>query len=514
MVKVLEVFAFGFVFEIENENPFFQHSETDIYLNGEQVLKSNKNVISIFDLKPATLYLVEIKAAGITLGHFSVCTENCICLINIKDYNAKGGGLIDDTAAINLAIYTARPGAVVLFPKGDYSVSHILLKSGVSLYFEEGATVKQNTDRGQMAVLKGLQKSYTYDSAYINTTWEGNPLDSYCPLIYGKNVSNIRIYGRGCLDGDGLDSGFWENTKARGVIYRPHNVELVECQGVTICGIKSVNSSSWNIHTIFSERINFYGMHLESLNTSPNTDGINPESSSNINIVGCYFNVGDDCVAIKSGKYFINQYFFKKSENITIRNCFMDSGHGGVVAGSEISCGVDGIFVSKCFFNKTDRGIRVKTRRGRGKESVVSGINVVNCKMSGVKHCLTINMFYNCDPDGKSDYVKDKSLSAIDKFTPTVKDIKLERVVAEGVSGCAIFVYGLPENYITGFSMKGCSISFNPEIINEEIEMLEDFEPPGKLGVFIENCEGAIEGVGFIGDFVSINNLHPGSFTR
>lgn len=108
-------------------------------------------------------------------------------------------------------------------------------------------------------------------------------------------------------------------------------------------------------------------MKLISPKNSPNTDGCDPESCENVDILGVYFSVGDDCIAIKSGKIYMGRTYKTPSSGFNIRNCSMNFGHGAVVLGSEMSGGIRDIKVSQCIFNQTDRGLRIKTRRGRGK---------------------------------------------------------------------------------------------------------------------------------------------------
>jgi polygalacturonase len=170
----------------------------------------------------------------------------------------------------------------------------------------------------------------------------------------------------------------------------------------------------------------------------------------------------------------------------------MENGHGGVVIGSEMSCGVSDISVEKCVFRKTDRGFRVKTRRGRGEKAIVDGIKFENIQMDSVRHCFVINMFYHCDPDGKSDYVKSKDFRGKDKFTPTVKNISFTNIYAENITGTAVFIYGLPESKVSNITMADNYFAFADAAkrVFECPAMMCDFKNIENLGIFIENGEG------------------------
>ena len=65
--------------------------------------------------------------------------------------------------------------------------------------------------------------------------------------------------------------------------------------------------------------------------------------------------------------------------------------------------------VTQCLMDHTDRGLRVKTRRGRGNTAVIDGLVFRNVEMRGVKAPFVINMFYFCDPDGHGPYVQSVS---------------------------------------------------------------------------------------------------------
>ena len=485
--KLLSVTAFGFVFELENERCYYT-DEYEIYLNGEFHRRANTNVVSIFSLKCDTNYSVEIKG----LAAFEVRTKKPEFLINVKDYNATGDGTTDDTSAVNLAIYTAPEGATVYFPKGDYVVDQVLLKSHVDIYLARDAVLRQNTDRKKLGILKAYQKNYDFTDVQVNASWEGHPLDSFCSLIYGKNVSDVHIYGEGILDGNGDAGDFWQNPKVKNMAFRPKNILLVGCQNIAVSGITSRNSASWNIHAFYSDNLDFRALTIESVETSPNTDGLNPESCENVEIVGCHFSVGDDCIAIKAGKYYMSQAHYKPSKGITVRNCLMENGHGGVVIGSEMACGVYDVAVTKCLFRETDRGLRIKTRRGRGSRAIVDGVKFENVEMHKVRHCFVINMFYNCDPDGKSDYVRSKTISQKDELTPTVKNISVTNVHAEEIIGSAVFIYGLPENKVSGVTIKNNHFEFSEARVNECPAMMDDFEATDALDFFIENAEDVV----------------------
>jgi len=504
LVKILENTPFGFVMELEGDKAYFSGDSYEVYVNEAYYGVYEQNVISLFGLKPNRLYKVKIHSE-IREFCFEIRTKEIGYLINICDYNAAGDGMKDDTSAINTAIYTAPRGSVVYVPAGEYMVSQIYLKSGVDIYLEKGSRIRQNTDRSSLSILKGYQKDYYHMDATVNASWEGNPLDTYCGVFFGYEVEDVRIYGAGMIDGSGEEGGWWEHPKLKKAAFRPRNVFLNCCRNITISGITSRNSACWNIHPFYSEKIRIYHVRLESPKDSPNTDGINPESCRDVKIIGCRFEVGDDCIAVKAGKYFMSRYSCRPCEDIYVANCYMGDGHGGVAVGSEISCGVKNLTVERCYMDGTDRGIRIKTRRGRGSTCVVDHIRLSGIIMKNVQHCISMNMFYNCDPDGSSDYVKNKQAARKDTLTPEIKRIELRQIEATDIRGCAIFMYGLPESRIGTVQIDECSFTFADNRECGQPEMLDDFEEIADLGIFIRNAETAgLKANKFNGKYVSV----------
>jgi polygalacturonase len=103
----------------------------------------------------------------------------------------------------------------------------------------------------------------------------------------------------------------------------------------------------------------------------PNSDGFDPEACDTVLVDGCTFNSGDDCIAIKAGKNLDTQ--FGPTQNVVIQNCIMNSGHGGVTLGSEMSGGIQHVYAQNIEFRNANwatdplnTAIRMKTNMNRG----------------------------------------------------------------------------------------------------------------------------------------------------
>jgi len=384
---------------------------------------------------------------------------------NITDYGAVGDGKTNCAQSINKAISAANKagGGRVVVPTGTFLTGAIYLKSNVNLYISQDAVVKFSTDPNQ------------YLPA-VYTRWEGVECMNYSPLIYTYKEKNIAITGKGTLDGQGSDDNWWKwrkvlQSKDRqelfaqgqagvpvekrlygGKYLRPPMIEPVKCRNILIEGIKIINSPFWHIHPVLSQNIIVRNVTVEGM--GPNNDGCDPESCKDVLIEGCYFNTGDDCIAIKSGRNNDARRVNVPSENIVIRNCQMKAGHAGVAIGSEITGGARNIFVEKCTMDdpNLDRAIRLKTNAVRG--GFIENVYVRDITVGQVKEAvLLIDFFY---PDVEKG-----------NFKPIVRNINMENVTSRK-SGYALFLRGFDDAPITGVTLKNCTLDnvTNPDVIS------------------------------------------------
>jgi polygalacturonase len=399
---------------------------------------------------------------------------------NITNYGAVGDGVKNCADAINKAISAANKagGGRVVVPAGTFLTGAIYLKSNVNLYISEGAVVKFSTD----------------PNAYlpaVYTRWEGIECMNYSPLIYAYKEKNIAITGKGLLDGQGASWWSWKKTPKRkedrtklfdqgregvpvkerqygGKSLSPNMIEPYKCKNILIEGIKIINGPFWHIHPVLSQNITIRNVRVDG--GGPNNDGCDPESCKDVLIEGCYFNTGDDCIAIKSGRNNDARRVNVPSENIIIRNCEMREGHAGVAIGSEITGGARNIFVENCIMDdpNQDRAIRLKTNSVRG--GFIENVYVRNITIGQVKEAvLLIDFFYQDIEKGN--------------YKPRVRNINLENVTSKK-SKYALFLRGFDDAPIRDVRLKNCTLDNNasPDVIsNVKNLVLENVKINGKL---------------------------------
>jgi polygalacturonase len=373
---------------------------------------------------------------------------------NVLDYGAKNDSSKLCTSAIAKAIAAAgkKGGGTIYFPAGKYLTGTIHLKSNITILIDAGAE---------------LHFSDNFDDylPMVKSRYEGVDVTSFSPLFYAYKAEHITITGRGIIDGHGKKwwdfvEGYQEGQvrskwqlkfdelnkdillpddpkqMKRGFL-RPPFIQPMYCKNVLIQGITIRNSPFWTINPEFCENVTIHAVTITNPH-SPNTDGINPESCNNVRISDCHISVGDDCITIKSGKDGPGRAMAVPAQNYTITNCTMLSGHGGVVIGSEMSGDVRNIAISNCILDGTDRGIRIKTARGRG--GIVEDIRVSNIIMKNIREqAIVLDMQY-----------AKTTAAPVSERTPRFRNIHLSNIT--GQVNQAGYLNGLAEMPITNIS--------------------------------------------------------------
>ncbi len=344
---------------------------------------------------------------------------------NILKYGAKPGGVADCRDAINKTIDACSKagGGRVVVPAGEFLTGAIRLKSNVNLHVSKGATLKFSTD----------PKAYL---PIVHTRWEGMELMHLSPLIYAYEQTNIAITGEGTLDGQGK-SFFWkwhgnprfggdpnvisqraarqrlyemmdknvpvtERIFGEGHYLRPQFIQPYKCKNVLIEGVKIIDSPMWEVHPVMCENVTVRKIHVAT--HGPNNDGCNPESCKDVLIDECFFDTGDDCIAIKSGRNNDGRRLNTPSENIIVRNCTMRDGHGGITVGSEISGGVRNLFAHDCTLDSADlwTALRVKNNASRGGK--LENFYFKNITVGQVSRAV-VEIDFNYEEGAKGDHI-------------------------------------------------------------------------------------------------------------
>ncbi|WP_342478948.1 glycoside hydrolase family 28 protein [Paenibacillus sp. FSL H7-0350] len=393
-------------------------------------------------------------------------------MFNIVDYGAQRDSGVPATQAIAdaIAAATRAGGGMVYIPAGTYVTGAVRMRSNLELHLSPGAVLFFSADPADYPV--------------VESRWEGVKREVHAACIYGAGLTNVSITGSGTIDGNG--EPWWEKHRNRPeeLEYpRPRLIGFDDCSRVTLRDLTLMNSPSWTVNPIHCSNVMIDNLSILNPADSPNTDGINPESCQDVRISNCHIDVGDDCIAIKAGTEDTQERI--PCENITITGCVMVHGHGAVVLGSEMSGDIRNVTISNCVFKQTDRGIRMKSRRGRG--GIIEDIRISNIVMEDVICPFTLNLYYFCGPRGKEKYVWDKNPYPMTAETPQFRRIHYANITARNVHAAAGFLYGLAEQAVSEITFTNIDISMAEHAVPGQPDMMAGLQDMQRRGFFLGN---------------------------
>lgn len=413
----------------------------------------------------------------ITIPDFSECRQ-----LSIVDFGAVQDDKDKTTAAIALAIKKANEmgGASVLVPEGEWRTKAIHLKSNVNLHLQKGA------------VLLFSEEPADYLPA-VHTTWEGMECYNYSPLIYAYECKNVAITGEGKLKAKldiwkiwykrppaHMNSLKWLYEKAstyspveeRIMVndtanLRPHFIQFNRCENVLLEGVHIENSPFWTIHPymckdVVIRKVNVYAH-------GHNNDGVDPEMTQNMLVEDCYFDQGDDAIAVKSGR---NQDAWRlntPTKNLVIRNCTIKNGHQLLAIGSELSGGIENVYMDNC--NVADGAsmfhlVFIKTNERRGgyvKNIIVKNIEsdymregILGIETDVLYQWRDLVPTYEVKLTPISDIILDNVHAKNSKFISRimaqenmpVENVSLKNVTSDTIRGEASFIHSNVVNFM------------------------------------------------------------------
>jgi polygalacturonase len=337
---------------------------------------------------------------AIAVPDFSACPR-----FAITAFGAAQGDQAATSAALAGAIAAAHAagGGVVVVPPGTWPTGPIHLKSHVALHVEEGATLLFSPD----------PRDYLPP---VPTSWEGLECMNYSPLVYAFECENVALTGRGtlrarldvwrqwyarpqahmdalvalyemaCRDGVPVERRDMTTGQAN---LRPHFIQFNRCRHVLVEDVHIVDSPFWVLHPYLCRDVVI--RRVDIVAHGHNNDGVDPEMSQNVLIDGCTFDQGDDAVSVKSGRDRDAWRIGVPCRNVVMRRCRIKNGHQLMAIGSELSGGVENVFVDDCHFDHADSSVAstinnllyVKTNERRG--GYVRNIHMTNVSATRIK---------------------------------------------------------------------------------------------------------------------------------
>ena len=400
----------------------------------------------------ATVLVMGIVAFAFT-RHLDAASTPVV--FNVKDYGATGKKGDNALPAIQRAIdaCAGAGGGMVYLPPGEYTSGQIRLRSHVRFHIEGGATLFASMD----------------SSAYEKAHWAA--------LIYGQDLENISIEGRGTLDGqseyhwrlDDIDDAYIrENSimmKELGkplmrpfpkgfpteTIY-PRLVLLVRCKDVRITGLSFIRSRSWNINPYACERVVIDGVYIHSsLKEGVWADGIDPDGCKDLRISNSTIETGDDALVFYSSNAFGPPL---ACENITVTNCRLSSASSALKFCDGNMVAIRKVTVDNCVITSSNRGIAFMVfNKGYVSDVVLSNLTVETTAFDwywwGDADPIHFNIKRISELDPRQPREKDPPVGAI-------RNVMLKNIIARG-KGTSM-INGHPESWLEGVSLENVKL--------------------------------------------------------
>lgn len=348
---------------------------------------------------------------------------------DIRDYGAKGNQTNDDGPAIQAAIDACHQagGGEVLVPAGDYFSGKIVMKSRVTLNLENGATIRESGD---------IKDFDTHP-----------PKGEHGYLIVATNQADMVICGDGKIVGTG--QGDLGRRAGGPKLPEPaHRFGIIHFEGCQNVRLRNVNILDSEAHAVvFTECKDVFVEGVSIINNyfRVNTDGINPDSCTNVFISNCHVVGGDDCICPKTESG-------QPMENLVVDNCVLESISAAFKLGTGSSGDFRDIKVSNCVIRNSGIGLGLFIKDGGTAERVsFSNISIETTRPetpvnSGLRN-TTIPIYIDLgkrNPDSPLSRIRDVSFS----------DIQI-------VSDNSIVIQGLPQRAIENLTLRDIMFRVN-----------------------------------------------------
>ncbi|XP_042485770.1 probable polygalacturonase [Macadamia integrifolia] len=365
---------------------------------------------------------------------------------SLTDFGGVGDGKTSNTEAFRRAIlylasFGQKGGSQLNVPNGRWVTGNFNLTSNFTLFLEEGAVILGSQNPKEWPIIDPLP-SYGRGRERLG--------GRHISLIHGDALTDVIITGKnGTIDGQG--KMWWDLWWNRSLEYtRGHLLELMNSHNILICNLTLLNSPFWTIHPVYCSNVVIKGMAILAPLNSPNTDGIDPDSSKNVCIEDCYIESGDDLVAVKSGWDQYGIAMARPSTDIIVRRVSGTTPTcSGIGIGSEMSGGISNITVEDLHVRDSAAGVRVKSDKGRG--GYISNITITNITMERVKIPIRFSRGSNDHPDDRWD----------PNALPTVKGIFISNVVSVDTRKAPV-LEGIENASFEGICMTNITLSGLP----------------------------------------------------
>ncbi len=366
-------------------------------------------------------------------------------LYYVEDFGAVGNGVTDDGEAIQKAIDTCceNGGGSVILSSGKPYYSHsITLKSNVDLHFEKNAVLKASADID--SYIRPCELINNPETALIGNPVTGKPSFVF---IYGYEADNCSVTGFGTIDlgGDAFverKSPYYET----GNFYpRPTGIYVENSKHITFKDITLTNAPFWTLHPAGCDDVLISDIRILNPLDRANSDGIDPDHSSNVRILGCHIECADDCICLKTTN---GNREYGPTENVIISDCTLISTSAAIKIGTEGVGDFKNIDVHDCIISRSNRGISIQIRDGGNVENV----SFSNISVETRRFCE--DWWGTAEPIAITCFDRDENTSA-----GKIKNVRFFNINCNGENG--ILVHSTEKNRIENLLFERVNVTLS-----------------------------------------------------
>jgi len=403
-------------------------------------------------------------------GVLPVTVTSQVTTYNIDDFGAVSDGKTINTEAIQKAIDNCyeNGGGTVYIPSGIYLTGTVHLKSKINLYLERGATLKGSPD---------LEDYDNYKREGYDTVQYG--------ILFTLKAENISITGPGTIDGNEevffdwkvakkIEWGGTQGTRQKdnyrkvkeGIgdgpvapLLRPRQMIIFsQCKNVLVENVLLTKSPFWTLHFADCDGVIVKGVKIWNSLETPNSDGLDITSCSNVSVSDCDIRAGDDAIAITGFGYHYELPGYHNlrhpSGNINITNCNLQSRSSGIRIGYEDQNSIRNINISNINITNSNRGIGIFVRDSGSIENInISQVNIETRLHTG-------DWWGNGEPVHIS-AVRGKPGITLGQ----IKNVTLRNINCKSENG--ILIYGTDENIIENVRLENIDLVLTNSALNE-----------------------------------------------
>ena len=360
-------------------------------------------------------------------------------VFDVARFGAKADGVSLDTKAVQAAINACTPGSTVNIGPGRYVIGTVKLKSDMELHVAEGTEL--------------LGSISLADYATDNQGAIEAPAFNKC-LLYAENARNIKITGKGTINGRGTRESFPVKLKDRSLGERPMLIRFVDCQNINFTDITLKNAASWCTHLVSCDDIVVRNVTIDS-HVNQNNDGLDLDGCKNVLIENCRIRSGDDSICPKSTT-------MRVCENIVVKNCRVQSGTSAFKCGTSSRGGFKNIKVSDCDFSDTRMGC-IKLLAVDG--GILENISISNIVMNNVEGPIFIRLANRGRKyDVPTEQIQQKDVQPEGAPIGIAKNIRISNIRAtvtgDDKARQGIMISGIPGHYIEDVQLENVDVTF------------------------------------------------------